>query len=124
MTARPWWSGQVGCDCNDCDGTWCVWCLEHHGKRTCPFEAEVVAELQADGALVHGWEPARQGFTCGAPKRAATGRAEVDRRAHPSSVGSPAFDLQRDETFCPECVRRLTQHAPAGAPAPAGGSRG
>ena len=25
------------CDCIDCDGKWCVWCLEHHGLKPCLF---------------------------------------------------------------------------------------
>jgi hypothetical protein len=49
VSTRPWWSGREACDCVDCDGTWCVWCLTHHGKRPCPFEAEVAAEIKAEG---------------------------------------------------------------------------
>lgn len=41
VEAEPWWSGQVPCDCEDCDGTWCVWCLDHHGGRPCPVEEEI-----------------------------------------------------------------------------------
>lgn len=32
--------GQQQCDCIDCDGTWCVWCLDHHGRRPCPVDEE------------------------------------------------------------------------------------
>lgn len=37
---RPWWSGREDCDCDDCDGTWCAYCLTHHGRRRCPVEEE------------------------------------------------------------------------------------
>lgn len=43
IARRPWWSGREGCDCTDCDGTWCAWCLEHHGRRPCPVEQEAKA---------------------------------------------------------------------------------
>lgn len=37
--------GRRPCHCSDCDGTWCVWCLDHHGKKPCPFEEAVKAEV-------------------------------------------------------------------------------
>ncbi len=36
------------CDCVDCDGEWCVWCLEHHGKKACPFVRQA---MQPHGVL-------------------------------------------------------------------------
>ena len=32
------------CDCIDCDGFWCVWCFEHHGKKPCPFVEAIRVE--------------------------------------------------------------------------------
>lgn len=35
------------CGCHDCDGRWCVHCLEHHGAKRCPFVREVEKEMIA-----------------------------------------------------------------------------
>ncbi len=32
------------CDCHDCDGKWCIWCLEHHGRKSCPVVEDVKRE--------------------------------------------------------------------------------
>ncbi len=35
---------QQPCDCTDCDGRWCVWCLDHHGLKACPVVEDVKKE--------------------------------------------------------------------------------
>lgn len=36
---------QEPCDCEDCDGRWCAWCLAHHFGKPCPFVEEVKQEI-------------------------------------------------------------------------------
>lgn len=33
------------CNCCDCDGRVCLWCLEHHGKKPCPMVTAVRKEI-------------------------------------------------------------------------------
>lgn len=65
IARRLWWSDREECDCVDCDGTWCVWCLEHHGRRPCPVEEEAKASaprLLLGAAYVY-LDPPYQGAT-------------------------------------------------------------
>ena len=44
LLARAADDSRLPCDCNDCDGAWCAWCLDHHGRKPCPFEEAVREE--------------------------------------------------------------------------------
>lgn len=62
---KAWADSKQPCDCIDCDGEWCVWCLAHHGKKLCPFAKSHEKELREECRLLesnkkeasHGLQP-------------------------------------------------------------------